>query len=152
MLRSATAADQASIQALLNTIDLFPPDLLPGMMEDYLRNQDTEQCWFVHETEGALLGFCYAAPEAPTDGTYNLLAIGVRTDQQGRGIGSQLMRHAETELTVAGKRLLLVDTSGTADFAPVRRFYVGLGYRQEAVIRDYWGAGDDKVVFWKRLG
>ena len=29
--------------------------------------------------------------------------------------------------------------------------YAGLGYTQEAVIRDYWGPGDDKLVFRKRL-
>ena len=121
-------------------------------MVDFLTNSNTEHYWFVHEDKGTVTGFCYAVPEALTDRTYNLLAIGVRADRQGRGIGRELMRHAEAALATAGKRLLLVDTSGTADFAPVRRFYAGLGYAQEAVIRDYWGEGDDKVTFWKRLG
>ena len=152
MLRSATTTDRAAIRAILHTIELFPPEMLEEMMTDYLHNPDTEQYWFVYEAQDSVLGFCYAAPEQLTDRTYNLLAIGVSADQQGKGIGSQLMRHAETELAAAAKRLLLVDTSGTADFAPVRKFYAGLGYVQESVIRDYWGEGDDKVVFWKRLG
>lgn len=61
------------------------------------------------------------------------------------------MRHAEAALTAAGKRLLLVDTSGTEGFASVRKFYTALGYEREAVIRSFWGEGDDKVTFWKRL-
>ena len=152
MIRPATAADQAAIAEVLGTIELFPPEILPEQLADYLDNPDTDHFWFVHEAAGTVTGFCYCVPEALTDRTYNLLAIGVRADRQGKGVGSDLMRHAESALAAAGKRLLLVDTSGTEDFALVRRFYVGLGYTKEAVIRDYWGVGDDKVVFWKGLG
>ncbi len=48
-------------------------------------------------------------------------------------------------------RLLLVETSGVAGFAGQRRFYRKLGFRREARIRDYYQAGDDKVVFAKSL-
>ena len=48
-------------------------------------------------------------------------------------------------------RLLLVETSGKLSFERTRRFYAGLGYRREAVIRDYYAAGDDKIVFAKPL-
>ena len=45
----------------------------------------------------------------------------------------------------------LIETSGVPDFAAQRAFYAGLGYHEEARIRDFYAAGDDKIVFWKRL-
>ena len=150
--RPTVAADLPAITAILQTIELFPPELLGDMAAPYLSGEG-EDIWFSTANEaGEVIGFGYCVPEQLTNGTYNLLAIGVRADRQGRGIGSKLMRHAEVALATARKRLLLVDTSGTEDFAPIRRFYTKLGYVQEAVIRDYWGQGDDKVTFWKRLG
>jgi ribosomal protein S18 acetylase RimI-like enzyme len=46
---------------------------------------------------------------------------------------------------------LLIETSGVDDFEAQRRFYRGLGYTEEARIRNFYGSGDDKVIFWKSL-
>ena len=40
---------------------------------------------------------------------------------------------------------------GVDAFADTRRFYAQRGYTREAVIRDYWAEGDDKVIYWKSL-
>lgn len=61
------------------------------------------------------------------------------------------MRHLEDDLRGRGQRLLLVETSGTAQYARTREFYGRCGYAQEARVRDYWTDGDDLVLFWKRL-
>ena len=86
-----------------------------------------------------------------TEGTWNVLAIAVHPDAQGRGHGSALMRHIEASLAERGERVLLVETSGVPAFDRTRAFYRGLDYDEEARIRDYWAAGDDKVVFRKAL-
>ena len=46
---------------------------------------------------------------------------------------------------------MIVDTSGTDDFAMTRKFYSQNGYEEEARIRDFWADGDDKVIFRKAL-
>jgi ribosomal protein S18 acetylase RimI-like enzyme len=61
------------------------------------------------------------------------------------------VRHLEGELLARGQRLLIADTSGTPEFGQTREFYRKNGYTEEARIRDFWAAGNDKVVFWKRL-
>ena len=61
------------------------------------------------------------------------------------------MAAAEQHLRSKGQRNLIVDTSGTDDFALTRRFYAQNGYEEEAPIRDFWAAGDDKVIFRKAL-
>ncbi|MEO0341559.1 MAG: GNAT family N-acetyltransferase [Bacteroidota bacterium] len=152
MIFPASRADIPAIQSLLATIELFPPEILESQMNDYLNNAESQHIWNVFKNrEGEVQGFCYCIPEPLTDRTFNLLAIGVLKSRQGKGVGRQLMKRVEAQLKEEGNRLLIVDTSGTEAFQKTRKFYLSLGYKQEAIIRDYWAEGDDKVVFWKKL-
>jgi hypothetical protein len=54
-------------------------------------------------------------------------------------------------LVARGARLLIIETSGLASFERTRAFYRALGYDEEARIREFFKAGDDKVVFRKAL-
>ena len=149
--RPTVAADLPAITAILQTIELFPPELLGDMAAPYLSGEG-EDIWFSTANEaGEVIGFGYCVPEQLTNGTYNLLAIGVRADLQGRGTGKAMIAYLEGSLRAAGHRLLLIDTSSGEGFAATRRFYDGLGYERAAVIRDYWDAGDDKVTYRKKL-
>lgn len=95
--------------------------------------------------------FFFAAPDALTDGTWNMLALAVLPDAQGKGHGAALVAHLETVLKARDQRILIVDTSSGDDFAKTRKFYRNSGYSEEARIRDFWAAGDDKIIFWKAL-
>ncbi|MEM6358259.1 MAG: GNAT family N-acetyltransferase, partial [Pseudomonadota bacterium] len=75
----------------------------------------------------------------------------VRPDLQGKRLGTALVQAAESYLKDKGQRILIVDTSGTDDFALTRKFYAQNGYDEEARIRDFWAEGDDKVIFRKAL-
>ena len=101
--------------------------------------------------DGLACGFCYAEPETLADGTWNMLAIAVHPDAQGKGCGAELCAALEATLGARGQRVLIAETSGTDEFAGTRAFYARAGYTEEARIRDFWGPGDDKVVFWKSL-
>lgn len=125
--------------------------MLPDMMNDFLRGKESPSLWLTCETNGMAMGFCYATPETLTDGTWNMLAIAVHPASQGGGYGSALVRHLEAVLREQGHRVLIADTSGTDEFAQTRQFYRRNGYIEEARIRDFWAAGDDKVIYWKRL-
>ena len=59
--------------------------------------------------------------------------------------------HIEQMLTQRGERVLLVETSGLEDFEYVRAFYRKSGYEEEARIREFYKAGDDKIIFRKAL-
>ena len=150
-IRNIEAEDIPALKAILGTIELFPPEALDEMLADYLNNPETEAIWMTFVAAGVPLGLLYCAPEHLTNGTYNLYAIGVSKERQGAGIGRQLMQALEKKLSESGARILIVDTSGKEDFALTRKFYQQLGYEKEAVIRDFWDTGDDKVTFRKAL-
>lgn len=86
-----------------------------------------------------------------TDGTYNLLAIGVSEDHQRKGIASEMIHYIEQLLKQKEGRILIVETSTDDAQIGARKFYKQIGYTQEAVIRDFWKEGEDKIVFWKKL-
>lgn len=142
-------ADIPAIQRILKDTELFPEDMLEELIAPFFDGNNGGERWFVAETD-AVEGFAYVRPEPLADGTWNLLAIGVRTGTQGKGLGSSLMRCVEDELS--DQRILIVETSGLPEFEKTRRFYLERGYAHEATLRDYWADGDDKVVFWKALG
>ncbi|MEL6674019.1 MAG: GNAT family N-acetyltransferase [Bacteroidota bacterium] len=150
-IRMVGKADLPALKEVLHTIELFPAEMLDDMMADYLTNPETGDIWFTETENGKPISIGYCAPEKLTEGTYNLYAIGVRGDIQAKGTGSRMMAFIENHLKTAGQRILIVDTSGTEAFALTRKFYEKLGYTKEAVIRDFWAEGDDKVIYWKKL-
>lgn len=120
------------------------------MMSGYLE-QTSQDLWFVYEDETQIQSFGFCEPERMTEGTWNLLAIGVLPGLQGQGIGSEMMAYVEGKLAQQGERILLVETMGTPEFSETRAFYRKNAYTEEARIREFYEAGADKVVFWKHL-
>ena len=93
----------------------------------------------------------YCAPEKLTEGTWNLYLIAVHPDCQGGGIGTSMLHHLEQRLADRRERVLLVETSGLESFERTREFYRKCGYEREARIREFYQAGEDKIVFRKLL-
>ena len=150
-IRKAEKRDINQMKTVVDSSGLFPSEYLEEMMSDYLENEATEDIWFAKEQEGEIVAIGYCAPEKFTEGTYNLLAIGVLKERQGQGIGKEMMDYIERILKEQSNRLLIVETSGTDEFELTRKFYLKLGYNLEATIRDFWTEGDDKVIFRKKL-
>lgn len=151
-ITATRARDIPALQQVLEATGLFPADMLDEMIAPFLGDAPEAGLWLSAGLEDAVVGFCHAIPEPLTDGAWNMLALAVLPARQGAGCGAALVRHLEKTLRDQGQRILIADTSGTAAFAPTRAFYQATGYTQEARIRDFWGPGDDKVVFWKSLG
>lgn len=150
-IRPTQADDMAALKGVLRETDLFPADMLPDMIHGFLSGQEGAEIWLTATSEGKIAGFCYAIPEMLAEGVWNMLAIAVLPAAQGLGCGSALTAHLEEALRARAQRIVIADTSGTDAFADTRAFYRKNGYREEARIRDFWAAGDDKIVFWKSL-
>lgn len=150
IIKPTTSDDVAGLTAVLDGTELFPSDMLPDMLAPALAGE-TEAFGLTCHHAGQAVGLCYTVPEELADGTWNMLALAVRPDLQGKGLGAALVSAAERHLKGNGQRILIVETSGTDDFALTRKFYAQNGYEEEARIRDFWADGDDKVIFRKAL-
>lgn len=157
-IRPAEASDLARIKGIAVAAEMFSVDeadffdeMLHGALDGSLEGH---QWLVVEDPAGTVISAAQFAPEPFADRMWNLYFIAVDPAQQGSGIGSAVMAHVEAELTQRGDqvaRTLVVETSSTDQYARTREFYAGLGYDEEARIREFYGPGDHKVVFWKQL-
>lgn len=139
-----------AIAAIADATELFPAEMLSDMIAGYLEGT-RQDVWLTATRSGDPVGFAFSEPERLTNGTWNLLAIGVRPEQQGQGVGGRLVRHLEATLREGGNRVLLVETAGTPEYERTRAFYRANAFEEQARIREFYDVGIDKVVFWKRL-
>lgn len=149
-IRPLKRTDLERVAFLADVNEMFPLQMLPDMTAGHFAGDTLAHRWIVFD-DGTVRAAAYYVPEPLTDGTWNVLMIAVDPATHGQGIGSQLMHFIEHELTGEGGRILLVETSGTLDFKRTRGFYDRLGYEREGRIREYYAAGDDKIIFRKRL-
>lgn len=133
-IRTVVKDDIQGITEVLISSELFPPEYLDEMISDYLDNPESEEIWFACLNEDTIIGFGYCIPEKFTEGTYNLLAIAVAKDFQGKGIGGQMIGFIEHLLMHKSKRILLIETSSGHQYKLTREFYKKLDYTHEATI------------------
>ncbi len=114
-------------------------------------NNASKDIWFTVVTHNTPIAIGYCAPERLTEGTYNLYAIAVHKDFQGKGVGKQMMHYIATKLRENGNRIILVETSGKTEFERTRTFYRKCHYIEQATIPEFYDKDDDKIIFWKRL-
>ena len=150
-IRAVTTSDIDGLKKVVDSSGLFPSEYLDEMISDYFNNSDTQDIWFTCLADDKPVAIGYCVPEKFTDGTYNLLAIGVAEESQRKGIASEMMKYIEQLLKDKDARILIVETSSDDAQIGARHFYKQIGYTQEAVIRDFWKDGEDKIVFWKKL-
>jgi ribosomal protein S18 acetylase RimI-like enzyme len=150
-IRAVTKSDTDGLKKVVDSSELFPSEYLDEMISDYFNNPDTQDIWFTYIDNNKQVAIGYCVPEKLTDGTYNLLAIGVSQDIQRKGIASQMMNYIEQLLKQKDGRILIVETSSDDAQIGARNFYQKIGYTQAAVIMDFWKDGEDKIVFWKKL-
>lgn len=149
-IRAMRRDDIDGVRLVLESTSLFPSSMVAEMAEPFLSG-NAQHLWLVAVDENQTFGFAYCEPERMTEGTYNLLAIAVSADQQRRGVGAALIRYVENDVRDRNGRLLLVETSTDSDQDGARALYLKHGFNEEARIRDFYGPGQTKVVFWKKV-
>jgi ribosomal protein S18 acetylase RimI-like enzyme len=157
LIRPATAADESVVElAVANGMFAAGEvDDLAGIFTAAVGGElDGHRWWMAVRTDGEVVGAAYVAPEPFADRVWNLYFIAVAPTGHGLGTGTRLVEHVEQHLRSAGEqaaRVLVVETSSTEQYVAASAFYRARGFDEEARIRDFYGPGDDKVVFWKSL-
>jgi ribosomal protein S18 acetylase RimI-like enzyme len=152
-LRPVGRAQRARLERITAATGLFRPDevaIAVELLDDALAG-DADYRFLGAYADDELAGYACWGPTPGTTGTYDLYWIVVDPPRQGNGIGTQLLGAVEQRLTTDDGRLVIVETSSRADYAPTRAFYERRGYARAATIPGYYAPGDDLVIYLKDL-
>jgi len=155
MIRPSDPAETGVLVSVAAGTGVFKPleiDTLRELLGDYHSGEGTDGHHAVTvEDGGRPIGFAYFAPTPMTEGTWHLYWIVVDKTIQARGVGAKVLSHVEREVASRGGRVLLIETSSLPAYDLTRKFYLKLGYDEEATVRDFYADGDHQVIFRKRL-
>jgi ribosomal protein S18 acetylase RimI-like enzyme len=155
MIRATLESETESLLELARSTDVFKPmeiDSLKEVLEEYHAMDDKFQHRaMTYEQDDSPIGFAYYAPIDMTDRTWLIYWIFVGKATQARGVGTRLLKYAESDIARTDGRLLLIDTSSLPSYEPTRRFYLKHGYEVAGIFRDFYADGDDQVAYVKRL-
>ena len=151
LLRPLGRAHRARLEQLTRGAGLFREEEVATaveLLDESLAGDDDYR--FVGAFDGdQLVGYACWGPTPGTEATNDLYWIVVDRGRQGAGVGSQLLGEVERRLTADGRRLVVVETSSRADYAPTRGFYEARGFTRAATIPGYYAPGDDLVIYTK---
>jgi len=117
------------------------------------RLADQVEDW-VAELAGNIVGCMGFEPDNDEDaqGIYWTSYLFVHPAYYRRGIGSYLANAIEQRLKSLGARKIYLDVGNARDQPEAIGFHTKHGYVKEGELKDFFRAGEDKLIFGKRLG
>jgi ribosomal protein S18 acetylase RimI-like enzyme len=153
--RELRAADRGTIETLLAATGFFNPEELEVAMElvddRLIEGAGSHYRFLVAERGSRVAGYACWGPILGTAESADLYWIAVDPACQGLGVGRALLAEAERWLAEAGRVRVWIETAGRPQYEPTRAFYLACHYRIAAELEDFYGPGDDKVIFVKVL-
>ena len=156
MISPASSSDKAQIHDITARAGVFSQeeiDSVPVMFDEYLEygTEGDGYNFLVYREDNQVLGYAIFGYRDLTDGVYDLYWIAVDPNARKKGVGRALITASEEAVRELGGRILIAETSGTAEYESTREFYVRVGYVNEATIKDFYKAGDDLKIYTKRV-
>lgn len=148
--------DRETVRRLVESTGVFSSievDVAVELVDDRLKRGVQSDYRFVFaEQEGRTVGYTCYGPIALTTASFDLYWITVDKELHGRKLGRVLLERTEELIHEAGGRQVYIETSNKHQYAPTRGFYLRCGYEQAALLKDFYGPEDDKVIYAKGLG
>jgi len=153
--REVTPADVNAVREITRSTGFFHPEEIEvavSLVEDRLaRGLSSGYHFLFVERFGRPAGYSCFGPIACTVASYDLFWIAVHAGFQRQGIGKLLLDESERAIRELGGARVYIETSSRPQYEPTRRFYLGCGYTEAAVLTDFYAPGDSKVVYVKAL-
>jgi GNAT superfamily N-acetyltransferase len=147
--------DRDYVRAIVASTGVFSPveiDVAVELVDERLAKGPSIGYHFIFaQRAGRALGYACYGPIALTAASFDLYWIAVDKTCQGQKIGQLLLAKSEELIRAAGGRQIYIETSNRAHYSPTREFYLRCGYHQEALLKDFYAPGDDKVIYVKKV-
>jgi len=122
------------------------------IVDEYFQKEDKSGYYFIlAELEGKVIGYVNYGMVPCTQTSWDIYWIAVKKDIMNKGMGSELMARTEEMIKKMKGKNIWIETSSRKDYDPTRAFYEKLNYTIEAELKDFYAAGDHKVIYHKPL-
>lgn len=146
-----TIADAPAVERIVAATKFFNPAevrIARELVEERLARGEASGYFFLFADDGEqLVGYSCFGPIDGTASSFDLFWIAVDPSRQGTGLGRRLMAASEREIAAMGGTRVYVETSSREQYAPTRAFYLACGYQEVALLPEFYGPGDGKVIF-----
>jgi ribosomal protein S18 acetylase RimI-like enzyme len=156
MVRPMKPDDRGIVLDIVRATEMFTPaeiSVAQELVDIYLAQPEQRDydLAVVENESGSVAGYMAYGPTPMAEGTYDLYWMAVSPDQQGLGLGKELVNWLEKRVGEEGGRMILIETSSQPKYEPTRRFYAGLGYKEISRIPDFYRPGDDRITYVKPI-
>lgn len=155
MIRKIKQADVPKLENMLKNIPQFNENEISVAMEliTIAANNPMQKDYniFVYEDKENILGYHCTGERPLTNGTYDLYWIASDPTSNKKGIGAQLLNHAENFVAEKKGRWLLAETSSKENYTGTRDFYLRNNFSILCEINDFYALGDNLLIFGKYL-
>ena len=155
MIRKLQANDREQLVSIINKTDNFNDEeknIAVELIDEAIANpNDEDYNVYIYENGGKIAGYHCTGKRALTDGVFDLFWIVVDNSGQNKGIGKQLLDHAENFVKENKGRWILAETSSKDNYNATRNFYMRNNYSIVAQIKDFYAINDNLIVFGKYI-
>ncbi len=145
--------DIEQVRLIVESTDFFDPDeidIATELVQERLAKGEQSGYFFLFtEIEGRIAGYTCYGPIPATEASYDLYWIAVHNAYRGHGIGKRLLKETESLIVQQGGQRIYIETSSLDYYQPTRLFYLKNGYHVEATLKDFYYAGDSKLIYLK---
>ena len=149
------ADDEERVRRLVAATGFFTPDeieIAAELVRERVGKGAASGYEFITAEVGdQLVGYACYGPIAGSDISHDLYWIAVSPESRGRGIGHLIMARVVEAVRASGGKLIYADTSSSPKYAATRAFYLAQGFKQQALLPNFYRLGDGKVIFERRL-
>ena len=155
LLRDLRSSDRRAIFQLLTETAVFRPEEIEVAMElvdaALDKPEQKDYTFTVAEDADAVVGYaCWGATPC-TRGTWDVYWMAASPSHHGMGVAGKLLAQAEEDMASRGCRLCIIETSSLPSYEAARRFYLKHGYLETARIPDFYGPGDARIIYTRKL-
>ncbi|MEE4165875.1 MAG: N-acetyltransferase [Desulfocapsaceae bacterium] len=124
-------------------------DTATEVIDETFNPAEDYQALAAFDKDSNLLGFISFGPIPLTVNRFDIYWIAVDPDCGRQGTGTVLLREMEQKLTQAGNGHIYVETSSTQGYLAARLFYEKNNYELVCQMKDFYRAGDDRLIYRK---
>lgn len=128
-------------------------DIAVELVEERLAKGEESGYFFVFgELNGRVVSYTCFGPIPATKSSYDLYWIATLKEMHGKGIGKVVQLYTEEIIAKMGGTHIWIETSSRDDYIATREFYLRTGSKVAAILEDFYGPGDSKYMFLKKVG